>query len=112
MPTPSNQGSEPALDESSLPQEVVELNEMAWQLVDPDRKLFGREAEGLALARLAISKTPAAQPALTLRIPVAPARPAIGAMAVAQRLPRTPKTSNGLLMSTTLAPLTYVLDRG
>ncbi len=41
------------LDEGSLPRDSNALNVLAWPLVDPDRGIFGREAEGLALARRA-----------------------------------------------------------
>ena len=39
-----------------LAKAAAALNERAWPLVDPDRKDFGREAEGLALARLAFER--------------------------------------------------------
>ncbi len=44
------------LDESSLPSDASGLNALAWPLVEPYRREFGREAEGLALARLAIER--------------------------------------------------------
>ena len=47
-----------ALDEATLPKTHSALNELAWPLVDPDRTAFGREAEGLALARRAASMAP------------------------------------------------------
>ena len=47
-----------ALDEAALAKRHTELNELAWPLVDPDREAFGREAEGLALARRAVSVAP------------------------------------------------------
>jgi len=43
-----------ALDASAQPQDAPGLNALAWPLVAPGRAEFGREAEGLALARLAI----------------------------------------------------------
>jgi serine/threonine protein kinase/formylglycine-generating enzyme required for sulfatase activity len=46
------------LDESKLPTTAQELNALAWPLVDPDRTVFGREAEGLALAQRAVSVAP------------------------------------------------------
>ena len=46
------------LDESKLPNTHRELNELARPLVEPKRKVFGREAEGLALARRAVSLAP------------------------------------------------------
>ena len=42
------------LDPSLRFQDMRALNERAWRLVDPKRKTFGREQEGLALARLAL----------------------------------------------------------
>ncbi len=48
-----------ALEEARLPKSCGELNELAWSLVDPDRTVFGRETEGLALARRAVSLAPA-----------------------------------------------------
>ena len=49
--------SEPVqLDVSSLPSDAVGLLELARPLVDPDRTEFGREAEGLALAQLAVDR--------------------------------------------------------
>ena len=49
--------SEPVqLDVSSLPSDAVGLLELARPLVHPDRTEFGREAEGLALARLAVER--------------------------------------------------------
>ena len=48
-----------ALDEADLPTVHGELNNLAWALVDPERKEFGRESEGLALARKAVSVAPA-----------------------------------------------------
>ena len=54
-----NEQPEPfALEESALQTERGELNDLAWALVDPERKEFGREAEGLALARHAVSVAP------------------------------------------------------
>ena len=52
-----------ALDEATLPRwngrlAHGELNNLAWALIDPERKEFGREAEGLALARRAVSVAP------------------------------------------------------
>ncbi|MEQ1893785.1 MAG: SUMF1/EgtB/PvdO family nonheme iron enzyme, partial [Planctomycetota bacterium] len=44
------------LDASKLPANADGLNGLAQPLVDPARTEFGREAEGLALARLAIEK--------------------------------------------------------
>ena len=41
------------LDEDELPLEARALEALAWPLVGPDRREFGREAEGLALARRA-----------------------------------------------------------
>jgi len=52
-------GAEPesfVLDETSLPESAEQLNALAWNLVAPGRNVFGREAEGLAIARLARSK--------------------------------------------------------
>lgn len=48
-----------ALGEATLPKTHGELNRLAWALVDPERKEFGREAEGRALARRAVSAAPA-----------------------------------------------------
>ncbi|MFT4512375.1 MAG: serine/threonine protein kinase, partial [Planctomycetota bacterium] len=48
-----------SLDEANLPTVHGELNNLAWALVDPERKEFGRESEGLALARKAVSAAPA-----------------------------------------------------
>ncbi|MCR9245148.1 MAG: protein kinase [bacterium] len=48
-----------ALEEAKLPKTHDELNNLAWALVDPGRTEFGREAEGLALARRAVSAAPA-----------------------------------------------------
>ena len=45
-----------ALDSALGDKNAKELNELAWPLVDPDRTSFGREAEGLALARLGHGK--------------------------------------------------------
>jgi len=45
-----------ALDAPRLPSDAGSLNWLARPLVDPARTEFGREAEGLALARLAIEK--------------------------------------------------------
>jgi hypothetical protein len=39
---------------TALPSAANDLNSLAWPLVRPDRQEFGHEAEGLALARLAI----------------------------------------------------------
>ena len=39
---------------SALPADASALNEMAWPLVKPDREVYGREAEGLALAERAL----------------------------------------------------------
>jgi serine/threonine protein kinase/formylglycine-generating enzyme required for sulfatase activity len=46
------------LDASKLAKSARELNELAWPLIDPAREVFGREAEGLALARRAVSIAP------------------------------------------------------
>ena len=43
------------VDESTETDDPRELNDLAWNLVRPDRVIHGREAEGLALARLALS---------------------------------------------------------
>ena len=45
-----------AVDASALPSDAAALDGLAWPLVDPLRTVFGREAEGLALARLAIER--------------------------------------------------------
>jgi formylglycine-generating enzyme required for sulfatase activity len=44
------------LELASLPASALELNELAWARVDPERIAFGREGEGLALARLALER--------------------------------------------------------
>ena len=44
----------PVRDYSELPPDSGYLNELAWPLVDPKRSVFGREEEGLALARRAV----------------------------------------------------------
>jgi len=46
----------PSLDPASLPADANELGALARPLVAPERTEFGREAEGLALARLAIQR--------------------------------------------------------
>ncbi|MFM1872977.1 MAG: Serine/threonine-protein kinase PknB, partial [Planctomycetota bacterium] len=43
------------LSTRTLPTVANELNKLAWPLVDPDRTEFGREAEGLQLARRAVA---------------------------------------------------------
>ena len=43
------------LKEEKLPSDGSGLNALAWPLVKPDRQVFGREAEGLALARRAFA---------------------------------------------------------
>jgi formylglycine-generating enzyme required for sulfatase activity len=49
--------------DAALPERSpAEWNEAAWQLVDPDRSEFGREAEGLALARRALERVPPEAP--------------------------------------------------
>ena len=45
-----------ALDSARLPTGAGSLSALALPLVDPDRNQFGREAEGLALARLALEQ--------------------------------------------------------
>ena len=47
------------LDESTRSKMLIELHGLARPLVDPDRRAFGREVEGLALARHALSLAPA-----------------------------------------------------
>ncbi|MEQ8767114.1 MAG: SUMF1/EgtB/PvdO family nonheme iron enzyme [Planctomycetota bacterium] len=54
------------LDERSLPVDAESANNLAWTLVDPDRQLFGREPEGLALSRHAVSLSEGANRALYL----------------------------------------------
>jgi formylglycine-generating enzyme required for sulfatase activity len=44
------------LRDTDLPSTARELNGLAWPLVDPGRKTYGREAEGLALARRAVAR--------------------------------------------------------
>ena len=44
-----------ALDEVDLQRTAPNLNELAWPLVAPNRRTFGQEAEGLALARRAVA---------------------------------------------------------
>jgi formylglycine-generating enzyme required for sulfatase activity/serine/threonine protein kinase len=39
---------------SELPSDASAMNALAWPLVDPEREVFGREAEGLALAERAL----------------------------------------------------------
>jgi serine/threonine protein kinase/formylglycine-generating enzyme required for sulfatase activity len=46
----------PALDEATQAMSAKELNDLAWPLVDPGQPVYGREAEALALARLALKK--------------------------------------------------------
>ncbi len=43
-----------------MPDTTEKINELAWPLVDPERAEFGREAEGLALARRGLESLPAA----------------------------------------------------
>ncbi|MEM9799910.1 MAG: SUMF1/EgtB/PvdO family nonheme iron enzyme [Planctomycetota bacterium] len=45
----------PELSIESLPRDVDQLNDWAWRLVSPTRTSYGREAEGLAAAQLAVS---------------------------------------------------------
>ncbi len=45
-----------ALDPETAAGSVQELNERAWTRVEPGRSTFGQEAEGLALARLALER--------------------------------------------------------
>ncbi|MCA8964280.1 MAG: SUMF1/EgtB/PvdO family nonheme iron enzyme, partial [Planctomycetes bacterium] len=40
-----------------LPDSTLELNKLAWSLVRPDREDYGREAEGLMIARRALART-------------------------------------------------------
>ncbi|MEQ1893527.1 MAG: SUMF1/EgtB/PvdO family nonheme iron enzyme, partial [Planctomycetota bacterium] len=42
------------IDSSALPKDANGINDLAWPLVDPERKDWGGEAKGLALARKAI----------------------------------------------------------
>ncbi|MEQ8762705.1 MAG: SUMF1/EgtB/PvdO family nonheme iron enzyme [Planctomycetota bacterium] len=42
------------IDEANLPKTAEGLSDLAWPLVDPEREAFGREPEGLALARRAV----------------------------------------------------------
>ena len=44
---------EPALDRASLPPTALGANDWAWLRIDPDREVFGLEAEGLAAALVA-----------------------------------------------------------
>jgi len=44
---------EPALDRASLPATALGLNDWAWLRIDPNREVFGLEAEGLAAALVA-----------------------------------------------------------
>jgi len=50
----------PELDWGSLPQDASALNALVWPLVDPEREVFGREAEGLVLADKALELAQAA----------------------------------------------------
>ena len=45
-----------ALDPARLPEDPGAVNALAWELVQPERLTFGREAEGLALARVALQR--------------------------------------------------------
>ncbi|MCB9914883.1 MAG: SUMF1/EgtB/PvdO family nonheme iron enzyme [Planctomycetes bacterium] len=45
-----------------LPDTAEAINELAWPLIDPERRDFGREAEGLALARRALATLDAGAP--------------------------------------------------
>ncbi|MCP3915960.1 MAG: SUMF1/EgtB/PvdO family nonheme iron enzyme [bacterium] len=47
----------PALDSATLLQPFAKLNKAAWSLVDPVRSEHGPEAQGLALARLALERS-------------------------------------------------------
>ena len=51
---------EPELEWGSLPTDAIALNGLAWPLVKPDREVFGREGEGLVLARRALELAEAA----------------------------------------------------
>ncbi|MEO0652207.1 MAG: formylglycine-generating enzyme family protein, partial [Planctomycetota bacterium] len=45
----------PSVDRSTLPEDRSEWNEIAWELVRPDRTSFGDEARGLAIATEALT---------------------------------------------------------
>ena len=44
------------VDEEDRARTGEDLNQLAWELVGPNRTIFGREAEGLALARLGLAR--------------------------------------------------------
>jgi formylglycine-generating enzyme required for sulfatase activity/serine/threonine protein kinase len=46
----------PLLDQVVHSLSAAALNNRAWPLVDPERRLFGRELEGLVLSRLAVAR--------------------------------------------------------
>ena len=51
------------LDSTSLPETADALNEIAWPMIDPGRKDWGREQEGLVLARRAMELAGGLSPA-------------------------------------------------
>ena len=67
----------PALDRSTLPEDTGQWNDVAWQLVMPERTTFGQEARGLAIALEAAAMASDSYRALVLDT-VAWARLALG----------------------------------
>jgi formylglycine-generating enzyme required for sulfatase activity/serine/threonine protein kinase len=53
-PGPEPTAAGVGLDLAALPASAIDVNDLAWPLVDPDRKHFGGEAKGLVLARRAV----------------------------------------------------------
>jgi formylglycine-generating enzyme required for sulfatase activity/serine/threonine protein kinase len=52
----------PAVNFAQEPEEPAVLNDQAWQLVDPERTVFGEEPRGLVLAQRALELTPEGAP--------------------------------------------------
>jgi formylglycine-generating enzyme required for sulfatase activity/serine/threonine protein kinase len=58
----------PSVDWTSRPSGAVALRDEAWELVKPDRDVFGEEALGLALVQRALEDTTEAELSATLRV--------------------------------------------
>jgi formylglycine-generating enzyme required for sulfatase activity len=54
VPARDPEPAEVGVDLVSLPASAIEVNDLAWPLIDPDRKDWGGEAKGLVLARRAV----------------------------------------------------------